>query len=232
MVETTVARRAHYSVSPDGQSETITLYDGERIEGTPGSNRYRIMHFDAADRSDSHPAEPPRRAPRVDEMSTAQLLAQPRSATAGRTAVAPRAADHDAGVRGAGGAARAAAAAAGPLCTRVARDPGVCASMRCWRRPGAAGSSAASCRRTLGLWWVHGLFLVIEHRRDAAARDARARLRSGGVADEPARSLHRAHAAGGRGAGDGGAADARPAVHLHRRAERESASATTACSMR
>ena len=45
-VETTVARRAHYSVSSDGQSETITLYDGERIEGTPGNNRYRIMHFE------------------------------------------------------------------------------------------------------------------------------------------------------------------------------------------
>ena len=30
----------------DGQSETVTLYDGERIEGTPGSNRYRIMRFE------------------------------------------------------------------------------------------------------------------------------------------------------------------------------------------
>src|SRR3984885_4229275 len=37
-VETTVARRAHYSGPGDGLAETITLYDGERIEGTPGSN--------------------------------------------------------------------------------------------------------------------------------------------------------------------------------------------------
>ena len=45
-VETTVARRAHYTRLGRRRSETITLYDGERIEGTPGSNRYRIMHFD------------------------------------------------------------------------------------------------------------------------------------------------------------------------------------------
>ena len=41
-----MARRAHYTLSSDGQSETITLYDGERLEGIPGSNRYRIMRFE------------------------------------------------------------------------------------------------------------------------------------------------------------------------------------------
>ena len=45
-LETTVARRAHYSITSDGESESITLYDGERVEGTPGNNRYRIMHFE------------------------------------------------------------------------------------------------------------------------------------------------------------------------------------------
>jgi lipopolysaccharide export system permease protein len=74
MLETTVARRAHYTVSPDGESETVTLYDGERIEGKPGDNRYRIMHFD----EQIVPIRTPQSAapaPRVDEMSTEQLLA-------------------------------------------------------------------------------------------------------------------------------------------------------------
>ncbi len=44
MIDTTVADRAHYTIS--GSSETITLYDGERVEGVPGTNRYRIMRFD------------------------------------------------------------------------------------------------------------------------------------------------------------------------------------------
>ena len=46
VLETTVASRAHYTRSSDGQSETITLYDGQRLEGVPGSTRYRIMRFD------------------------------------------------------------------------------------------------------------------------------------------------------------------------------------------
>jgi lipopolysaccharide export system permease protein len=73
-IETTVARRAHYSLSSDGQSETITLYDGQRLEGIPGSTRYRIMRFD----EQLIPIRTPdsaRRAQRVDELSTAQLLA-------------------------------------------------------------------------------------------------------------------------------------------------------------
>ena len=44
-VEITVAHRAHYSIANDGESETITLFDGERIEGLPGSNRFHIMRF-------------------------------------------------------------------------------------------------------------------------------------------------------------------------------------------
>jgi lipopolysaccharide export system permease protein len=73
ILETTVARRAHYSISPDGQSETVTLYDGERMEGIPGGNRYRIMHFDEQIVPIRTPqmTSPP---PRIDEMSTAQLL--------------------------------------------------------------------------------------------------------------------------------------------------------------
>ncbi|MFI4865811.1 MAG: LPS export ABC transporter permease LptF [Steroidobacterales bacterium] len=73
-VETTVARRARYTGSADGVAETITLFDGERIEGTPGSNRFRIMRFE----QQLIPVQTPEaaaRAPRVAELSTMALLA-------------------------------------------------------------------------------------------------------------------------------------------------------------
>jgi lipopolysaccharide export system permease protein len=44
-VEVALAKRARHSVSPDGMTHTITLYDGERFEGTPGSPRFRIVKF-------------------------------------------------------------------------------------------------------------------------------------------------------------------------------------------
>lgn len=42
-VEVTLARRARHELSLDGRSFTITLYDGERYEGVPGSAQYRII---------------------------------------------------------------------------------------------------------------------------------------------------------------------------------------------
>jgi len=72
-VETTVARRARYTGSAEGEAETITLFDGERIEGTPGSNRFRIMRFE----QQLIPVQTPEaaaRAPRVGELSTSALL--------------------------------------------------------------------------------------------------------------------------------------------------------------
>lgn len=44
-VEVAVAQRARHSVGADGMTHTITLYDGERFEGVPGSARFRIMRF-------------------------------------------------------------------------------------------------------------------------------------------------------------------------------------------
>jgi len=44
-VEVAVAGHARHSVSPDGNSLTITLLDGERYEGEPGGAQYRIMRF-------------------------------------------------------------------------------------------------------------------------------------------------------------------------------------------
>ena len=72
-IETTVAHRAQYQVSSDGESESITLYDGERVEGTPGNNRYRIMRFE----QQLIPVRTPEtaaRAQRLDEMSTLSLI--------------------------------------------------------------------------------------------------------------------------------------------------------------
>ncbi|HTW74298.1 MAG TPA: LPS export ABC transporter permease LptF [Steroidobacteraceae bacterium] len=71
VIDTTVARRARYVSSSQG--ETITLYDGQRIEGVPGTNRYRIMYFDQQlIPVDTAPAVPP--SNRTDELPTALLL--------------------------------------------------------------------------------------------------------------------------------------------------------------
>ena len=73
VVETTVARRAHYAVSSDGESESITLYDGERVEGTPGNNRYRVMRFEQQLIPVRSP-ETTARSQRLDEMRTLALI--------------------------------------------------------------------------------------------------------------------------------------------------------------
>jgi lipopolysaccharide export system permease protein len=44
-VEVALARRARHSVGGDGMTHTITLYDGERFEGIPGSPKFRMMRF-------------------------------------------------------------------------------------------------------------------------------------------------------------------------------------------
>jgi len=44
-VEVALARSARHEVAADGMTHTITLYDGERFEGTPGSPRFRIVRF-------------------------------------------------------------------------------------------------------------------------------------------------------------------------------------------
>jgi lipopolysaccharide export system permease protein len=45
IVEVALADRARHSVSADGMTHTITLYDGERFEGMPGSPKFRIVRF-------------------------------------------------------------------------------------------------------------------------------------------------------------------------------------------
>jgi lipopolysaccharide export system permease protein len=45
LVEVAVAERARHTVTPDGMTHIITLYEGERFEGVPGTATFRIMHF-------------------------------------------------------------------------------------------------------------------------------------------------------------------------------------------
>jgi lipopolysaccharide export system permease protein len=44
-VEVALADRARHSVTADGMTHTITLYDGERFEGVPGTPEFRIVRF-------------------------------------------------------------------------------------------------------------------------------------------------------------------------------------------
>lgn len=45
VVEVALADRARHGVTADGQTQVLTLYDGERFEGVPGSAEFRIMRF-------------------------------------------------------------------------------------------------------------------------------------------------------------------------------------------
>jgi len=44
-VEVALANRAIHSVTADGLTHILTLYDGERLEGVPGSPEFRIVRF-------------------------------------------------------------------------------------------------------------------------------------------------------------------------------------------
>ncbi len=44
-VEVALAGRATHSVTADGLTHILTLYDGERLEGVPGSAEFRIVRF-------------------------------------------------------------------------------------------------------------------------------------------------------------------------------------------
>jgi len=45
VVEVALAQRARREVTPDGLTLILTLYDGERFEGVPGSAEFRILRF-------------------------------------------------------------------------------------------------------------------------------------------------------------------------------------------
>jgi lipopolysaccharide export system permease protein len=45
LVEVALAQRARHTVTADGMTHVLTLYDGERFEGIPGSTEFRMMRF-------------------------------------------------------------------------------------------------------------------------------------------------------------------------------------------
>jgi lipopolysaccharide export system permease protein len=75
VLETAVAQRAQYSVSHDGLSQTVILFDGERLDGVPGSNRYRVLRFEQMIIPLTTPGSTAS-GPRLSELSTEQLLAR------------------------------------------------------------------------------------------------------------------------------------------------------------
>jgi len=68
-----VAQRAHRQVGADGLSQTIVLFDGERLEGVPGSQRYRVLRFAELRVPVAAPAMAARRE-RLDERPTLRLI--------------------------------------------------------------------------------------------------------------------------------------------------------------
>ncbi|HET7755765.1 MAG TPA: LPS export ABC transporter permease LptF, partial [Steroidobacteraceae bacterium] len=45
LVEVALAGRARHAVTPDGSTHILTLYDGERFEGVPGTAEFRMLRF-------------------------------------------------------------------------------------------------------------------------------------------------------------------------------------------
>ena len=72
-VEVALARRARHTVGGDGMTHTITLYDGVRYEGVPGSPRFRTTTFGES----NIPVEVPKLSDSVvvlESMPTSELL--------------------------------------------------------------------------------------------------------------------------------------------------------------
>jgi lipopolysaccharide export system permease protein len=82
VVEVALAQRARRDVTPDGLTHILTLYDGERFEGVPGSTEFRMLRFA------EHTV--PVRVPQSDETVTA-LEAQPTGSLLGNPGLAERA---------------------------------------------------------------------------------------------------------------------------------------------
>jgi lipopolysaccharide export system permease protein len=179
-VETTVARRARYALAGDGETELVILLDGERMEGVPGTNRYRIMRFE----QEIIPVRTPqdaKRGPTLSEMRTAQLL--------GSTNLRQRAELHwRMGLPIMALVLTAVAVPLGRLRPRQGRYAHVwqvvlvyalyanlATAARAWLERGKIPPA-------LGLWWVHAIFLLFallamywpRWRHATAARRARA----------------------------------------------------------
>ena len=71
--EIAVADRARHEISPDGSLHTLTLIDGERYEGRPGSPEFRRVRFKENVIPVRLPGPPPGRFD-IESVSTAELI--------------------------------------------------------------------------------------------------------------------------------------------------------------
>jgi lipopolysaccharide export system permease protein len=72
-LEVTIAKRALHAVAPDGRTQVVTLYDGERYEGMPGERSFRRVRF-AEYAIPARVPDPATGEQRRRELPTARLL--------------------------------------------------------------------------------------------------------------------------------------------------------------
>jgi lipopolysaccharide export system permease protein len=157
-VEATVARRAQRVTASDGVTQTIELFDGEVLKGVPGDARFRILRF----AEQSIPITPQASAPgaaRIDAKPTAQLLQS--SDIRDKAQLQWRL-----GLPLMALVVSLCAVPIGRLRPRQGRYARIWVAVLVFAvyaelaQAGHAWLARGSIPARLGLWWVHGLFLL------------------------------------------------------------------------
>lgn len=178
-VEATVARRARRITASDGVSQSIQLYDGEVLQGIPGAGRFRIVRF-AQQSIPITPQAMAAGAQRIDAKPTLQLLHS--------TALVDQAQlQWRLGLPLMAIVVSLCAVPIGRLSPRQGRYARIWVAVLVFAvyaelaQAGHAWLARGTIPARFGLWWVHGLFLVL-----ALALSVipwlRGRLRRGAVA--------------------------------------------------
>jgi lipopolysaccharide export system permease protein len=159
LVQVVVADRARYALLPDGTAYIVTLYDGERYEGIPGQATFRMVRF----REQSIPVRLPEGhslPERTDLKPTATLLASasPKDRAELQWRIATPVMVLILGLLG------VPLARLRPRQGRYARVIYVVILYFIYANLLTAGQVWITRRDTpawLGLWWVHGLVIVL-----------------------------------------------------------------------
>jgi lipopolysaccharide export system permease protein len=156
---TTVAESARRELGPDGLSQLIVLRNGERVEGVPGGQQYRTLHFAQLRIPLAAPAAIARRE-RLDEKPSMRLVGS--SARADRAELQWRV-----GLPVMVLIVAACALPLGRLQPRQGRYARVWLAILLF----AVYGNLATAARTwfehgvtppaLGMWWVHGVFALL-----------------------------------------------------------------------
>lgn len=156
---TTLAERARRELGADGLSQVIVLEDGERVEGVPGSQRYRTLHFAELRIPLAAPA-PIARRERLDEKPTRRLFAS--DARRDRAELQWRV-----GLPIMVLVIAACAVPLGKLRPRQGRYARVWLAVLLFAVYGNLATAARTwfehgvTPAALGMWWVHGLFALV-----------------------------------------------------------------------